>query len=135
MEAGSLPLYRVSYHQLSQLASVLGSAGDQTGLDLPGLAVAGQCDLLVTGMLNNSEDYAEVPPVDDPSRGQLARDLLRWALTGDVPEAYRPYARSAPLLARHQADAFTDLARDLEGGSAGPDLASYGTALLALAAT
>ena len=87
----------------------------------------------MTGMLREFEDYAEVPPVDvEGAEGEAARDLLRWALSGFAPERYRPWAPSGPLLARQDVIAFTALARNLNAGSHGDQLASYGAALTVL---
>lgn len=130
-EAATSPLYRVSYRQLRQLAEALGQVGDRTGLDLVTLLQASQCDFLVAAMLNGVEDYAEVPPIDN----QRVRDLLRWALAGNVPAPYRAYAQPGPLLPKDQAIAFAALARELAHGAVSPDLAAYGTELLTLTAT
>jgi transcriptional regulator with XRE-family HTH domain len=130
-ETGALPLYRVSYRQLGQLAAAL---SPPARLGIADLVMASQCDLLVAGMLGGFEDYAEVPPLDDQPGGQAARALLRWALTGDVPEPYRQHARPGPLLGSQDTAALTTLARDLAAGESGPELASYGAALLGLAA-
>jgi transcriptional regulator with XRE-family HTH domain len=134
-ETGTLPLYRVSYYQLRHLAEVLRQAGAQLPPDPTDLVLASQCDLLVGGMLGGFEDYAEVPPIDHGSAGHAARALLRWALTGDVPEQYRAHAQPRPLLASRDIAAFTAVARDVADGLAGPELTGYGTALLAMAAT
>ena len=83
-------------------------------------------------MLHGFEDYAEVPPIDEDTEGHDARSLLRWALTGRVPDQYRLYATDGPLLARSDAVAFAAIARDLQAGSEGSDLTSYGTTLIAL---
>lgn len=97
-ETGTTPLYRVGYQQLRQLAEALGRTGERTGFDLATLLLASQCDLFVAGMLGGFEDFAEVPPIEHQPEGQVARALLRWALTGDVPERYRPYVQPGPLL-------------------------------------
>jgi transcriptional regulator with XRE-family HTH domain len=132
-ETGALPLYRVSYDQLGRLAAALSCA--PVRLDVAGLVLVSQCDLLIAGMLSGFEDYAEVPPLDgDQHASQAARALLRWALAGDVPEPYRPHARPGPLLRHREATALTALARSLAAGTSGPELSSYGAALLALAA-
>jgi len=133
-EDGICPLYRVTYGQLRQIAGVLAEAGARTGLDLGGLVLASQCDLLIAGMLDGSEDYAEVPPVDQDAEGAPAHGLLRWALTGHVPERYRPYARTGPLLGRAEVLRFLALARNLAAGDQASELAAYGAALVQLAA-
>jgi transcriptional regulator with XRE-family HTH domain len=134
-ESGACPLYCVGYDQLRQLAAALDPAGTQAVPALEDLLLASQCDLLVAGMLGGFEDYTEVPPVDHETDGQASRSLLRWALTGDVPERYRRHAPARPLLARRDAAAFAALARGLADGAAGPELSSYGAALLNLAAS
>jgi transcriptional regulator with XRE-family HTH domain len=132
-ETGTCPLYAVRYDQLSQAASVLGQAGAVVGRDVGELVVAGQCDLLITGMLLGFEDYAEVPPVDHGTNGTTARSLLRWALTGQAPEQYSAYTTPGPLLAAQDIASFMAIAENLREGVHGTDLASYGTALTALA--
>jgi DNA-binding XRE family transcriptional regulator len=129
-ESGTLPLYCVSYHQLRELARQLAAA--PAGPPLRDLLAAAQCDLLITGMLRGSEDYAEVPPIDDPAAGEPARGLLRWALTGDAPEPYRWHVRPRRLLSGRAAGQLTAVARDLRAGQH-DGLASFGAALLALA--
>lgn len=132
-ENGTCPLFCVSYGQLCRLAGALDEAGASVGREASELVLVSQCDLLVTGMLRGFEDYAEVPPVDeDGAEGDTARGLLRWALTGVPPERYRPWAPAGALLARQDLIAFTALARDMNAGSHGDQLASYGAALAAL---
>jgi transcriptional regulator with XRE-family HTH domain len=131
-ETGALPLYCVSYDQLDSLARVVGESGTAAGLDLADLVLASQCDLLVAGVLGGFEDYAEVPPIDDEPDGKAVRGLLRWAMAGDVPDRYRPYARPGPLLALTDVLRFTTLARSLAAGARGHELADYGAALVAV---
>jgi transcriptional regulator with XRE-family HTH domain len=132
-ENGTCPLFCADYNQLCQLARALDEADAKVGYEVGDLVLASQCDLLLTGMLRGFEDYAEVPPVDeDGAEGEAARRLVRWALTGAVPERYRPFASAGPLLARQDVAAFTALARDLSAGSHGDQLTSYGAALVAL---
>jgi hypothetical protein len=86
--------------------------------DVAELVLTSQCDLLLTGMLQGFEDYAEVPPVDeDSAEGEAARDLLRWALAGVLPERYRPFAPARPLLAAQNQNALVALTRELSAGS------------------
>jgi transcriptional regulator with XRE-family HTH domain len=132
-ENGTLPLYEVNSVQLGQLADTLSGAGALAGCGYSELILASQCDLLITGMLHGFEDYAEIPPIDEETEGHDARSLLRWALTGRVPDQYSKYATEGPLLSRSDATAFAAIARDLQDGSGGWDLASYGTALAELA--
>jgi len=133
-ENGTCPLYCVVYQQLRQLADALAAGGAYTGADIVELALASQCDLLIAGMLGGFEDYAEVPPIEEPGQhGDLARELLRWALTGIVPDRFRSFLDRGPLLAPADAAAIIGLARHLSAGMAGPELAVFGAALLALA--
>lgn len=131
-ENGVLPLFSVSYHQLCQLADALHQAGARVGHDKDELLLASQCDLLIAGILRGFEDYAEVPPIDEDAAGEAARSLLRWALTGQVPDLYRPCVLADRLLTGPDVALFADVARDLQAGSYGDDLASYGTALVAI---
>jgi transcriptional regulator with XRE-family HTH domain len=132
-EDGICPLFCVPYDGLFRLAAALDQAGAKTRCDVAELALASQCDLLVTGMLHGTEDYAEVPPVDeDSAEGETARDLLRWALAGVLPERYRPFASARPLLTTQDLAAFTAVTRQLNAGSHGDQLASYGHALTAI---
>lgn len=133
-ENGALPLYCVSYRDLRQLAETLASAGAIVGTDVAELMAAGQCDLLLTGMLHGFEDYAEVPPIEEPGpRGDRAREFVRWALTGIVPDRFLGLADRQPLLAPADAAAICSVAYDLHAGTAGPELATFGAALLTLA--
>src|ERR1039457_4572107 len=98
-EEGACPLFCVRYDQLCQLADALSRVGAQIGPDVRELLLASQCDLLITGILHGFEDYGEVPPVDEnEDSATAARGLLRWALTGVVPQRYRRYAVAGPLL-------------------------------------
>jgi transcriptional regulator with XRE-family HTH domain len=133
-ENGSTPLFSVPYGQLQQLAEALGGAGAQVGQELGELLLAAQCDLLLAGMLQGFEDYAEVPPTEgDSADAEVARGLLRWALAGVIPERYRQCASRHPLLNKDDVAFFTVLATGLQAGSHGRDLVSYGRVLLALA--
>jgi hypothetical protein len=130
---GTSPLFCVPHGQLRQLAAALHDGGAQAGPDLRELLLASQCDLLITGMLCGFEDYAEVPPIDeDGPEADATRGLLRWALTGPVPEPYRPYARTIPLVSRPDMKRFTALARCLKAGDGGSGLVPFGAALVAL---
>jgi transcriptional regulator with XRE-family HTH domain len=131
-ENGSRPLYCVRYDQLRRLAEALRQAGAHVGLETSELILASQCDLLIAGILRGFEDYAEVPPIDEDAAGRDARALLRWALTDQPPDRYSPYAPAAPLLAAPDVSFFAAIARDLQAGSHGYHLASYGDALVAL---
>jgi len=132
-ENGTLPLYCVGYRDLRQLAETMASAGAVVGTDVAELMAAGQCDLLLTGMLNGFEDYAEVPPIEEPGpRGDRAREFIRWALAGIVPDRFLGLADRRPLLAPADAAAIRRVAYDLHAGTAGPELATFGTALLTL---
>jgi transcriptional regulator with XRE-family HTH domain len=132
-EDGTCPLFCVPYDGLFRLAAALDQAGAETRCDVAQLALASQCDMLVTGMLHGTEDYAEVPPIDeDSTEGEAARNLLRWALAGVLPERYRPFAPARPLLTTQDLAAFTAVTRQLDAGSHGDQLASYGHALTAI---
>ena len=129
-ENGTCPLYCVDYQQLHQLADAFAAGG--TRGDVAELALVSQCDLLIAGMLGGFEDYAEVPPIEEPGqRGDLARELLRWALAGIIPDRFLSVADRGPLLAPADAAAITCRARP-QAGAAGPELAVFGAALLAL---
>ena len=133
-EEGTIPLFSVPYGQLQQLAQVLDRAGAQVSTELGDLLLASRCDLLLAGMLNGFEDYAEVPPIDENSaEAESARDLLRWALAGHVPDRYRPHASPRRLLDKKHIDLITAIARDLHAESHGADLADFGGVLVALA--
>jgi transcriptional regulator with XRE-family HTH domain len=132
-ENGTLPLYCVGYRDLRQLAETLASAGAIVGTDIAELTAAGQCDLLLTGMLHGFEDYAEVPPIEEPGpRGDRAREFIRWALTGIVPDRLLALAGQRPLMAPADAAAIRSVAYDLHAGTAGPELAAFGATLLTL---
>jgi hypothetical protein len=132
-EDGTCPLFCVPYHDIYRLAAAFDHAGAKMPCDVAELVLASQCDLLLTGMLQTLEDYAEVPPIDeDSAEGEAARDLLRWALAGILPERYRLYAPARSLLAAPDLIAFTAVAQQLSAGSRGGQLTSYGRALTAL---
>lgn len=133
-ENGTRPLFCMPYHQLCQLSGKVHQSGARVGGNKDELILASQCDLLITGILRGFEDYAEVPPIEDDVAGEAARGLLRWALTGDVPDRYRQYAPTGRLLTGPSVSLFADFAWDLQAGSHGDHLASYGTALIALTA-
>ena len=131
-EDGTCPLFCMNYDQLRRLAAALDQQNAGATYDLGELLLASQCDLLVTGMLRGFEDYAEVPPIDEPTpEGDHARDLLRWALTGIVPDKYRPHAAADALLTERDVTAFTAIVQDLS--SKRDRLNSYGVALAKLA--
>lgn len=132
-EDGTCPLFCVLYRDLCRLAAAFDQAGAKVPCDVADLLLASQCDLLLTGMLQGFEDYGEVPPIDQSgAEGQAARELLRWALAGVLPERYRPFAPPRPLLAAHDLIAFSAVARELSVGPHRNQLASYGRALTAL---
>jgi transcriptional regulator with XRE-family HTH domain len=132
-ESGTIPLFAVPYKQLERLAQALDRAGAQVGTELGDLLLASRCDLLLTGMLHGFEDYAEVPPIEENSaEAESARSLLRWALTGQVPDRYRQHASPRRLLDEKHIDFIAAIARDLQAESCGADLADFGGALMAL---
>lgn len=132
-EAGIIPLFCVRYEQLRQLAGALHRAGAGAGTVLDELFLASQCDLLITGMLSGSEDYADVPPIDDDTPGGArARELLRWAFQGTVPGRYRGVARAGHLLASPDRLKLAAIAGDLRACADNADLAGYASALSAL---
>ena len=132
-EDGTCPLFCVPYADLCRLAAAFDQAGAKVRCDVAEFVLASECDLLVTGILQGFGDYAEVPPVDeDSAEGEAARDLLRWALAGVLPDRYRPFAPARPLLAAEDLVAFTALARNMYAGSEGEQLVSYGAALTAI---
>jgi hypothetical protein len=103
------------------------------GTELGDLLLASRCDLLLAGMLKGFEDYAEVPPIEERSAtAEIARELLRWALAGQVPDRYLQTASARPLLVKEDIDLFAAIARGLEAGSRGHSLISFGSALIAL---
>jgi transcriptional regulator with XRE-family HTH domain len=126
------PLFSVRYDRLCQIADALQKAGAQVGQEPGELILASQCDLLIAGILRGFEDYAEVPPIEDPAEDKAARSLLRWALAGTVPYRYRTYVRTCSLLARPDLILFAAAAEDLQADSHGRGLADYGAALIAL---
>jgi transcriptional regulator with XRE-family HTH domain len=132
-EDGTCALFCVPYADLCRLAAALDQAGAKVRCEVAELVLGAQCDLLVTGILQGFEDYAEVPPVDeDSTEGEAARDLLRWALAGVLPERFRHFAPTRPLLVAKDLTAFVLLARELSAGSHGDQLTSFGQALAAL---
>lgn len=133
-EQGTLPLYCVGYDQLRHLARVVGDSGERTGADLADLLLASECDLLIAGMLGGFEDYAEVPPIDHKTVGAAARELLGWALTGNVPTRFRQHAQAQPLLAQPDILRLVAIAQCLAAGTEGDDLAAFGSALVRVAA-
>ena len=129
-EDGSSPLYCTDFGQLRQLAAALIPAdGDERQL-LHLLLLASQCDLLLTGVLRGFEDYAEIPPIDeDTADGEVARGLLRWALTGTVPTLYKKHAPASRLLAEEDVTKIREVALLTQAGAHGPDLKVFGSTL------
>jgi hypothetical protein len=133
-ENGTIPLFGLPYGQLQQLATALERAGAYVGNELGELLLSSQCDLMITGMLHGFEDYAEVPPIEERSAAaEIARELLRWALAGQVPDRYRQVASARPLLVKEDIDLLAAIARGLRAGSRGHSLVGYGGVLIALA--
>jgi hypothetical protein len=69
-ENGSYPLFCMGYDELRRLASALDQRHEGVRNALDELLLVSQCDLLLTGMLRGSEDYAKVPPIDEPGPEQ-----------------------------------------------------------------
>jgi transcriptional regulator with XRE-family HTH domain len=132
-ETGVVPLYCVTYNQLRDLARVFAEEYAMVPASLDDLLLASQCDLLLAGMLDGSEDYAEVPPIDQGRADGAARALVRWALEGTVPAEYAGYARPGPLLPAACVSRVAAIATRLADGSQGDDLAGFGAVLLELA--
>jgi transcriptional regulator with XRE-family HTH domain len=133
-ENGTIPLFAMPYGQLQQLAHALDRAGAQVGTELGDLLLASRCDLLISGILNGFEDYADVPPIEEKgAEADSARSLLRWALSGQVPERYRQYASPRRLLGKKCIDLVAAIAEDLHAGSYGADLVCFGGVLVTLA--
>ena len=134
LELGEIPLFCVPYDLLRHIAGALARPGSALTGGVGELVTAADCDLLVTALLCEFEDYAEVPPIDqDSADGAAARDLLRWALAGVVPDRYRPAALPGCLLATGERLQIAAIARDLSAGGLGPELAEFGLALALLA--
>ena len=75
-----------------------------------------QCDVLISGMLGDDEDYADVPPIDDESAGgTIVGALLRWAVCGLVPAYYSMFAAARPLLAESDISRLASVAKLLFG--------------------
>jgi hypothetical protein len=133
LELGEIPLFCVPYDLLRQIAGALARPGSALTGGLGELVTAADCDMLVTAMLCDFEDYAEVPPIDqDTPDGAVARELLRWALAGVVPGRYRPAVLPRCLLATRERLQIASIARSLSLGAKGPELAEFGLALAML---
>jgi hypothetical protein len=61
VELGEIPLFCVPYDLLRQIAGALAMPGSALSGGVGELVTAADCDLLVTAMLCEFEDYAEVP--------------------------------------------------------------------------
>jgi len=133
VELGEIPLFCVPCDLLRQIAGVLARPGSALTGGVGELVTAGDCDLLLTAMLCEFEDYAEVPPIDQATPdGVVARELLRWALAGAVPDRYRPVVLPGCLLAARERHQIAAIARDLSASGHGPELAEFGLALALL---
>lgn len=128
-ETGATPLYCVQYRQLREIAAIFERAG-ASGASLDELVRASQCDLFLAGVLTGTEDYADLPALETGENAHRVRELLRWALVGEPPEPYAPWARPRPLLPESDVRQVFAVAASLERGDRGTDLSSYGTALL-----
>ena len=132
-ETGTAPLYCEPYPQLRRIASTLSQTGAVAGADLAELLLASQCDLLITRMLTGTEDYAEIPPIDEnTSEGKATRALLRWALTSQPPAHYGALALRGPLLSRADAERLHALGLALQLGARGSVLVPVGAVIASL---
>ena len=130
-ENGTMPLFGLPYGQLHQLAETLNSFGATVGNDLNELLLASQCDMLIISMVSGEENYADVPPIGERTpEGAAADALLRWAAQGAIPTDYVKLAPATPLLANLDMKRLAEVAHELESGTFGRDIASYGTAVL-----
>lgn len=125
-ETGTVPLYCVPYTQLRAVAVALESGGASLG----DLLLASRCDLFLAGMLADTEDFADVPPLESGEEAERALQLLRWALAGEPPEPYSRHARPHPLLSQPDRRQVLTVAADLAAGKRSTGLTSYGFALL-----
>jgi len=83
VELGEIPLYCVPYPFLQRVADELSESLTSLTGGISELLTAADCDLLVTALLCDFEDFTEVPPIDqDTAEGKRARELLAWALRG-----------------------------------------------------
>ncbi len=94
-ENGSSPLSAVPAPDIQRLETALGNCGADQHL-VTDLAAAVWCDLIMTAM-DEDEDISCL--LADPITGEQAfRELLSWALTGQIPARYRRYFAPAPLI-------------------------------------
>ena len=133
VEVGEIPLYCVPYAFLEHVAGALTDSLSSLAGGISELVTAADCDLLVTALLCEFEDFAEVPPIDqDTADGARARELLAWALRGVIPDRYQPAAAPGCLLTGLERLQIAAIARDLDAGAYGAELAEFGNALTVL---
>ena len=134
VELGEIPLYCVPYTFLQRVADELTESLTPLAGGISELVIAAYCDLLVTALLCDFEDFAEVPPIDqDTVEGKRARELLAWALRGVVPDRYQPAAAPGCLLTGLERLQIAAIARGLAAGAYGAELTGFGNALTVLA--
>lgn len=133
LERGIVPLFCLPYDQLRDLAECLSARKPATELLFAELLRAGQCDLLIAGLLLGIEDFAEVPPADeDNQEGQLVRDLLIWAFRGVVPMRYREVVEPGCLIATTDRRQIAAILHHIRAGERDTDRSRYVEALSAL---
>jgi hypothetical protein len=125
-------LYTVPYVQLYEVAQMIASRGGSADV-LQELLIAGQCDLLVREMVEDSADYAELPPIDEDNRhGRVARELLIWGFQGIPPHRYRHLSRPGRLYSRANRRRVADVVDELRLEDRCSELTKYARALSAL---
>ena len=94
-EDGSEALASVPVPQVDQLMAALRAADADPRL-VADLDAAAWCDLIILALVD-SED-ASCLLADPLAREEAFGELLAWAIAGNVPVRYRPYAVKGPLL-------------------------------------
>ena len=131
-ENGEAPLYGVPYTELRRVALALGRTDDLPSAVLNYLLMAAQWDLLVSELLADLADYAELPPIgSDTEQGVVTRDLLAWGFHGIVPDCYREFARPGFLYGASDRLRIAGMLDELRL-STNSELVEYSTVLLAL---
>jgi hypothetical protein len=86
-EDGTCPTWALSYADFTALADAVAAWWPR-----PAFETAAGCDLLLSCILNGDQVLATDVLAEDGTR-ELARSLLRWAVTGDVQARGRRRAR------------------------------------------